>query len=108
MKYFLNALEKIPAHIEKYEAKNKELSKDIPILQEVVNTPWRKEDELKELKTELAALERKILLSLTPLKEEKQEENHEEQQFDEAVDAADNAQKQVKLPDNRTGKGYKL
>lgn len=35
-------------------------------MQEVVGKTWRKEDELKGLKSELAALDRKIQLELTP------------------------------------------
>lgn len=35
-------------------------------MQEVVGKTWRKEDELKELKPELAALDRKIQLGLAP------------------------------------------
>ena len=41
--------------------------KDLPVLQEVVKGAWRKENELKELKSELAALDRKIQLSLKPI-----------------------------------------
>jgi hypothetical protein len=49
-------------------------------LQEVVNTAWRREDELKDLKTELAALGRKIQLSLKPVDtgEDKEEERQQE------------------------------
>ena len=36
------------------------------ILQEVVNSTWSKENRLNELKTELAAADRKIQLSITP------------------------------------------
>ena len=36
-------------------------------MQEVVGSTWRKENELKDLKIELAALDRKIQLSLTPI-----------------------------------------
>jgi len=67
--YFINALEKIPTLIERYEKKNAELSKDLPVLQEVKNTAWRKESELKDLKTELAGLERKIEFSLKPIEQ---------------------------------------
>jgi hypothetical protein len=38
-------------------------------LQEVVNGSWKKEEQLKELKTELAALDRKIQLSLKPIEQ---------------------------------------
>ena len=50
-------------------------------MQEVVNSTWRKENELKDLKTELAALDRKIQLSLKPVdtgEDRKQEEKQEE------------------------------
>ena len=59
---FLNALERIPQIVEQYKAKNEALEKDLPILQEVAGKTWKKEDELKQLKSELAALDRKIQL----------------------------------------------
>jgi hypothetical protein len=65
--YFLNALEKIPSLIEKYQTDTEKVSKDIPVLQEIVSAAWRREDELKELKAELASLDRKIQLSLKPI-----------------------------------------
>ena len=68
--YFLNALEKIPKLIENYQANTEKVSKDLPILQDVVNGTWRKENELKDLKSELAALDRKIQLSLKPIEGE--------------------------------------
>ena len=76
---FLNALERIPSMVEQYKEKNKALERDIPQLQEIVGKVWKKEDELKQLKSELAALDRKIQLELAPpvpevkLQEEKQE-----------------------------------
>ncbi|MGL5254834.1 MAG: DNA methylase [Brevinema sp.] len=73
---FLNALERIPKLIEQYQAANEKFERDVPILQQVVSSTWKKEDELKELKTEVAALERKIQLSLTPQKEEQPTEDN--------------------------------
>jgi hypothetical protein len=79
---FIGALEKIPSLIYKYQAENDKISKDIPILQEIVNSVWRKENELKNLKTELDVLDRKIQLSLKPIDqsedkpEEKKNNNH--------------------------------
>lgn len=64
-KNFINALDKIPSILEQYEGKNKKIEADIPVLKEVVGSSWKKEPELKELKTELAALERRIQLTLT-------------------------------------------
>lgn len=63
---FLNALERIPQIVEQYKAKNATHEADLPVLQDVAGKTWRKEDELKELKTELAALDRKIQLELAP------------------------------------------
>ena len=61
---FLNALERIPNIVSQYKTKNETLEKDLPTLQEVAGKTWRKEDELKQLKSELAALDRKIQLEL--------------------------------------------
>lgn len=63
---FLNALERIPKFVEQYKAQNVTYDRDIPILQETVGGVWKKEDELKALKAEVAALERKIQLTLAP------------------------------------------
>lgn len=63
---FLNALERIPSIIDQYKSKNEVLEKEIPQLQEIAGKVWKKEDELKQLKSELAALDRKIQLELEP------------------------------------------
>lgn len=67
---FINALERIPKLVEQYREKNVEYERDIPILQQTVGGVWKKEDELKQLKSEVAALERKIQLELAPPKPE--------------------------------------
>ena len=72
---FLNALEKIPSVIEQYKAKNETLEREIPQLREIAGKTWKKEDELKQLKSELAALDRKIQLELAPPMPEKTEGN---------------------------------
>ena len=63
---FLNALEKIPSIIDQYKEKNEVLEREIPQLREIAGKTWKKEEELKGLKSELAALDRKIQLELTP------------------------------------------
>lgn len=63
---FLNALERIPKLVEQYKTQNVTLERDIPILQDIVNGTWKKEEDLKRLKSELSALERKIQLTLAP------------------------------------------
>jgi N12 class adenine-specific DNA methylase len=68
-KNFINALEKIPNLMEKYQADNQKLEKDLPVLKEVVVTTFKKEHELNALKSELDSLNRKINLSLSNGKE---------------------------------------
>jgi N12 class adenine-specific DNA methylase len=76
---FLNALEKLPGYIEQEQKKITELKKDLPILQEIVKGTWTKESRLSELKTELASIDRKIQLSITPETKEQQTEAVKEQ-----------------------------
>ena len=48
-------------------------------MQEIASKVWKREDELKSLKTDLAALDRKIQLELAPqVEKESKEENKEE------------------------------
>ena len=63
---FLNALERIPGIIDQYKEKIATLKREIPQLQGIAGKTWKKEDELKKLKSELAALDRKIQLELAP------------------------------------------
>ena len=74
---FLNALQKIPSYIEQYDSRCKALEKEIPQLEEIAGKTWKKEEELKGLKAELAALERKIQLELAPPQEQDTAEKHE-------------------------------
>lgn len=71
---FLNALEKIPGIIDQYQKKNEVLEQEIPQLTAIAGKEWKKEDELKQLKFELAALDRKIQLELAPKHESTQEQ----------------------------------
>lgn len=70
---FLSALEKIPSYIDQEQKKITELQKDLPVLQEVVNGIWTKESRLSQLKTGLAAIDRKIQLSITSEPKEQKE-----------------------------------
>ena len=63
---FVNALQKIQGYIEQYDSRCKALEKEIPQLEEIAGKTWKKEKELKGLKVELAALDRKIQLELVP------------------------------------------
>lgn len=77
---FLNALEKLPSYIEQEKKKITEIQKDLPILQEVITGAWSKENRLSDLKTELASVERKIQLSITPEPKEDTTEQLEKKQ----------------------------
>lgn len=92
---FLNALERIPKLVEQYKVQNVTYERDIPILQETVGGVWRKEDELKALKAEVAALERKIQLTLAPpAPEAGQEQTDGVQQESERCEEQPNAARQ--------------
>lgn len=71
---FLRALETIPNLLEKYQKDTERISKDIPVLQEVIGTIWKKEDQLQQLKSDLTALDRKILLSLKPIEQSEEKD----------------------------------
>ena len=68
---FVNALEKIPGIIAQYEERTAKLKADVPTLEGIVAKTWGKEDELKALKSDLAALDRKITAELAPKHDEK-------------------------------------
>ena len=67
-------MERIPQTIEQYQEKNAVLAKDIPQLKEIAGKQWKKEDELKGLKSELATLERNIQRELAKDKEPQQQQ----------------------------------
>ena len=67
---FVNALEKIPGIIAQYEERTAKLKADVPQLEAIVAKQWGKEEELKGLKSDIAALDRKITAALAPKKEE--------------------------------------
>ena len=75
---FLNALERIPGIIDQHQKRNEVLEQEIPQLQAIAGKTWKKEDELKQLKPELAALDRKIQLELAPPTPESTEENRQD------------------------------
>lgn len=53
-----------------HEERTARLKADVPQLEAIISKTWGKEDELKGLKSELAALDRKITAELAPKKEE--------------------------------------
>ena len=87
---FVNALEKIPGHIAQYEEQTAAMKEDVPQLEAIVAKSWGKEDELKALKSELAALDRKITAALAPKKEEQDGEENKEQPDTQRIEVRDN------------------
>lgn len=90
---FVNALEKIPGIIAQYEERTTILKADVPTLESIVSKTWGKEEELKQLKSDLAALDRKITATLAPKHDEK---NGEEVKHDDKP-------QRVKTPAQSTG-----
>ena len=68
---FVNALEKLPDTIRQHRERAKKKRVDVPTLEAIVSRTWGKDNELKSLKSELAALDRKITASLAPKQDEK-------------------------------------
>lgn len=87
---FVNALEKIPGIIAQYEERTAKLKADVPQLEAIVAKQWGKEEELKGLKSDLAALDRKITAALAPKKEEDDGEENKQQSDTQRVEVRDN------------------
>ena len=87
---FVNALEKIPGIIAQYEERTAKLKADLPTLEGIVSKAWGKEDELKQLKSDLAALDRKITAELAPKHDEKDGEEVKQQPDTQRVEVRDN------------------
>lgn len=63
----INALGSIEPTLEKFQKKRAELEQEVPQFQQVIDTVWRKEAELAELKTQMAQLDRQIQFMLKPI-----------------------------------------
>ena len=87
---FVNALEKIPGIIAQYEERTAKLKADVPTLEGIVSKAWGKEDELKQLKSDLAALDRKITAELAPKHDDKDGEEVKQQPDTQRVEVSDN------------------
>ena len=96
---FVNALEKIPGIVAQYEERTAKMKADVPILEGIVAKVWGKEGELKQLKSDLAALDRKITAQLAPKKEEQDgEENKEVNSMDTPSQSSDSKKSMVAEP----------
>lgn len=95
---FVNALEKIPGIVAQYEERTAKMKADVPILEGIVAKVWGKESELKQLKSDLAALDRKITAQLAPKKEEDGEENKQVNTIDAPTQSNDSKKTMVAEP----------
>ncbi|MDE6522351.1 MAG: hypothetical protein K2L17_05990 [Muribaculaceae bacterium] len=57
-------------HHHQCDEKTAKLKTDVPHLEAIISKTWGKEDELKQLKSELTALDRKITAELAPTHDE--------------------------------------
>ena len=73
---FVNALERIPKVIESHEKEKEKVAANKEIYTAIANGSWRKEDELRSLKGQAAELDRKIALTLSADKEDKEEQGN--------------------------------
>ena len=65
---FVNAQKMIPRIIAQYEERTAKLKADVPQLEAIISKTWGKEDELKQLKSELAPSTTKLPLLSLPRK----------------------------------------
>ena len=70
---FVNALERIPKLIESHEKEIAKVVANKEVYTNFANSSWKKENELRSLKSEAAELDRKIALTLAPPEGEKEE-----------------------------------
>jgi len=68
---FINALERIPKVIESHEKEMAKVVANKDVYANIANSSWKKEDELRSLKSEAAELDRKIALTISTNKEAK-------------------------------------
>ena len=73
---FVNALGRIPKVIESHEKEKEKVAANKEIYTAIANGTWKKEDELRSLKGQVAELDRKIALTLSADKEDKEEQGN--------------------------------
>ena len=73
---FLGALGRIPKVIESHEKEKEKVAANKEIYTAIANGTWKKEEELRSLKGQSAELDRKIALTLSADKEDKEEQGN--------------------------------
>lgn len=98
---FVNALEKIPGIIAQYEERIAKLKADVPHFEAIISKPWGKEDELRQLKSDLADIDRNTA-DLVPTHEVPDDRigvNHDEKDNEENKQDAD--RQKIKVNNNK-------
>ena len=98
---FLGALGRIPKVIESHEKEKEKVVANKEIYTAIANGTWKKEDELRSLKGQLAELDRKIALTITANKEDKEEQENSLSD-NEISTSIKNGNEQAQEADNRS------
>ncbi len=104
---FVNALEKLPDTIRQHREGAEKKRVDVPTLEAIVTRTWGKENELKALKSELAALDRKITAALAPTHEvpgDRMEANHDDTTDGEEIKPTASQQQSANISPPQTSK----
>lgn len=70
-------MEKIPKVIESHEKELEKVKRDVETYRNIASGEWKKEGELKSLKSELSELDRRISLTITKDKEPDDEQRND-------------------------------
>lgn len=84
---FINALERIAKTIEGHEKELAKTTANIETYTAIADSTWKKEDELRTLKSLSAELDRKIALTLAPPEPEKKQDENESHAIDPRIKA---------------------
>lgn len=85
-RHFLSALDRVVKINEQYKKELAELEKNIPVLKKLLEKPFEKETELKDMKQELSKLEREITLKIQESQLKEQEAHKEKHELGEEVE----------------------
>ena len=77
-RHFLSALDRVRKIKEQYQKDLKELNSNIPVLRQLMEKPFEKEEELKSMKQDLSKLEREISMKIQATQLIQQEQQQKE------------------------------
>jgi hypothetical protein len=66
-RYFISALGHLPRKIEEVQKNIETMENDIPVLEKILENQWNNAPKLQKLKSELSALDRKIMTTLSSI-----------------------------------------